>query len=199
MRKNLFLLLSFLLAGMLTRAQNQEVFFDVIYKDDKIGVLHAKETKTESKSVKLLTIETKTSFLFIPIHMESEVTTSHENGILIKGTAYRDATRRSNDVIATVTKIGSKRYQRERNGVKDIIKNQRITFCVVDLYFKEPLGVTHVFSNMHAQRLKLKRMEKGHYQLIAPDNKNSLYSYKDGKLISIEVDTPVGRVISKRI
>ena len=199
MRKNLFLLLSFLLAGMLTRAQNQEVFFDVIYKDDKIGVLHAKETKTESKSVKLLTIETKTSFLFIPIHMESEVTTSHKNGILIKGTAYRDATRRSNDVIATVTKIGSKRYQRERNGVKDIIKNQRITFCVVDLYFKEPLGVTHVFSNMHAQMLKLKRMDKGHYQLIAPDNKNSLYSYKDGKLISIEVDTPVGRVISKRI
>jgi len=131
--------------------------------------------------------------------MESEVTTIHENGILMEGTAYRDASRKSNDVVATVTKIGFKRYLRERNGIKDIIRNQRITYCVVDLYFKEPLGITKVFSNMYAQMVELKRMDDGQYQLITPDNNNSLYSYKNGKLINIEVDTPVGKVISKRI
>jgi len=41
-------------------------------------------------------------------------------------------------------------------------------------------------------------MDNGQYQLIAPDNNNSLYSYRNGQLISIEVDTPVGKVISKR-
>jgi len=199
MKKNFFLLASFLLVGTITHAQKQEVLFDVIYKDEKVGVLHAQETKTESKSFKLLTIETNTTFLFIPIHMESEVTTTQKNGILTEGTAYRNASRKSNDVIATVTKIGYKLYQRERNGVKDKIRNQRITYCVVDLYFKEPLGVTKVFSNMYAQMLELKRMDNGQYQLITPDNNNSLYSYKNGKLISIEVDTFVGKVISKRI
>jgi len=199
MKKNFFLLASFLLVGTITHAQKQEVFFDVIYKDEKVGVLHAKETKTKSKSFKLLTIETNTTFLFIPIHMESEVTTIHENGILMKGTAFRNASRQSSDVIATVTKIGFNLYKRERNGVKDKIRNQRITYCVVDLYFKEPLGVTKVFSNMYAQMLELKSMDNGQYQLITPDNNNSLYSYRNGKLISIEVDTPVGKVISKRI
>jgi len=199
MKKNFFLLASFLLVGTITHAQKQEVLFDVIYKDEKVGVLHAQETKTESKSFKLLTIETNTTFLFIPIHMESEVTTTQKNGILTEGTAYRNASRKSNDVIATVTKIGYKLYQRERNGVKDKIRNQRITYCVVDLYFKEPLGVTKVFSNMYAQMPELKRMDNGQYQLITPDNNNSLYSYKNGKLISIGVDTFVGKVISKRI
>jgi len=199
MKKNFFLLASFLLVVTITHAQKQEIFFDVIYKDEKVGVLHAKETNTKSKSFKLLTIETNTTFLFIPIHMESEVTTIHENGILMKGTAFRNASRKSSDVIATVTKIGFNLYQRERNGVKDKIRNQRIAYCVVDLYFKEPLGVTRVFSNMYAQMLELKRMDNGQYQLITPDNNNSLYSYRNGKLISIEVDTLVGKVISKRI
>ena len=199
MKKNLFLIASFLLVGTITRAQKQEVFFDVIYKDEKVGVLHAEETKTESKSFKLLTIETKTSFLFIPIHMESEVTTTQKNGILIEGSAYRNASRKSSDVTATVTKIGYKLYQRERNGVKDKIRNQHISYCVVDLYFQEPLGVTKVFSNMYAQMLELKRMDDGQYQLITPDNNNSSYSYRNGRLISIEADTVVGKVISKRI
>lgn len=198
MKKKFFLLAGFLLIGTFTRAQHQEIFFDVIYKDDKVGVLHAKETKAESKLFKLLTTETNTTFLFIPVRMESEVTTTQENGILIEGTAYRDASRKSNDVVASVSKIGFDRYQRERNGVKDIIGNQRITYCVIDLYFKEPLGVTHVFSNMHAQMLILKGMDNGQYQLVAPDNNNSLYSYRNGQLVSIEVDTPVGKVISKR-
>jgi len=199
MKKNFVLLASFLLTGTFAHAQNEETFFDVIYKDEKIGVLHAKETMLKSKSFKLLTTETSTTFLFIPIHMESEVTTTQKNGILIEGTAYRNASRKSNDVIATVTKRGFKRYQRERNGVTDIIRNQRLTYCVIDLYFKEPVGITHVFSNMYAQMLDLKRMDKGQYQLTTPDNNNSLYSYRNGKLISIEVDTPVGKVVSKRI
>ena len=91
MKNNLLLLASFLLVGTITRAQKQEFFFDVIYKDGKIGVLRAQEIKTETKSFKLLNIETNTTFLFITIHMESEVTTTQENGILMEGNAYRNA------------------------------------------------------------------------------------------------------------
>lgn len=198
MKKNFSLLAIFLLVCTFTRGQEMEILFDVMFKDKKVGVLRAQETKSESTSLKLLTTETSTTFLFIPIHMESEVSTTQKSGVLIKGTAYRNASK-SSDVIATVTKIGFRIYQRERNGVKDKIKNQRITFCVVDLYFKEPVEITQVFSNMYAQTLKLKRMDNGVYQLITPDNNNSLYTYRNGELISIEVDTPVGKVMSKRI
>lgn len=199
MKKNFSLLAIFLMVCTFTRAQEKEIRFDVMFKDEKVGVLRAQETKSESTSLKLLTTETSTTFLFIPIHMESEVNTTQENGVLIKGTAYRNASRKSSDVIATVTKIGFRLYQRERNGVKDKIRNQRITFCVVDLYFKEPVEITRVFSNMYAQTLKLKRLYNGVYQLITPDNNNSLYTYRNGELISIEVDTPVGKVMTRRI
>lgn len=199
MKKNLFLLTSFLLVYTFTLAQKKEILFDVMFKDEKVGVLHAQETNSESKSFKVLTTETNTTFLFIPIYMESEVTTTQENGILIEGTAYRNSSRRSTDVIATITKTGFRLYQRERNGIKDKIKNQHITYCVVDLYFKEPTEITRVFSNMYAQTLTLKRMGNGIYKLITPGNSNSLYTYRNGELISIEVDTPVGKVFSRRI
>lgn len=140
---------------------NERNSFDVMFKDEKVGVLHAKEAKSESKSFKELTIETNSTFLFIPIYTESEVTTTQENGILIEGTAYRNASRNSSDVSATITKIGFRHYQLERNGVKDKIRTKAITFCVVDLYFKEPIGVTQVFSNMYTQMQKLKRIDIG--------------------------------------
>ena len=199
LKKNLFPLAGFLLMCNFTLAQKTEILFNIMLKDKKIGVLHAQEIKTESKSFKVLTVETKTTFLFIPIHMESEVSTTQKNGVLIEGTAYRDASRKSKDVVAAVTKIGPRLYQRERNGMKDKIRNQRITFCVVDLYFKEPVAITQVFSNMYAETLPLKWMGNGIYQLITPDNNNTIYTYQNGELISIEVDTPVGKVISKRI
>lgn len=199
MKLNSLLLATFLFVGTLAIAQKQEIVFDVVFRDKKVGVLHAQETRSESKSFKVLRVETKSTILFIPIHMESEVSTTQENGILIQGTAYRNSSRKSSDVVATVTQIESGQYQRERNGVIDKIKNEGITFCVVDLYFQEPIGVIQVFSNMYAQMLKLERIDIGKYQLTTPDKHNSLYTYRNGKLISIEVDTIVGKVLSKRI
>lgn len=88
--------------------------------------------------------------------------------MLIEGTAYRNASRKSSDVHATIRKIGFRLYQRERNGVKDKLKSKPIRFCVVDLYFKEPLRVSQVFSNMYVEMLQLKRIDTGKYQLITP-------------------------------
>ncbi|MBK5279445.1 MAG: hypothetical protein JJE09_11345 [Bacteroidia bacterium] len=199
MKLNFVLFASFLFVATLTLAQKQEIIFDVIYKDEKVGALHAQETKVGSKSIKVLTIETNSTFFFIPIYMESEVTAIQQDGVLIEGTAYRDASRKSSDVIATVTKIGFQLYQRERNGVNDQIKNKNLTFCVVDLYFKEPVGVTQVFSNMYSHMLQLKRIDTGKYKLITPNNNNSIYTYVDGKLVSIEANTFVGKIFSVRI
>ncbi len=52
---------------------------------------------------------------------------------------------------------------------------------------------------MYAQMLKLKHVSLGKYQLITPDNNNSIYTHRNVELISIVVDTLVGTSISKRI
>jgi hypothetical protein len=199
MNVNFFFLGYFLIVSTLSLAQQKDIFFEVTFKDEKIGLLHAKEVVAGNKSVKNLTIDTDAKYSFLTIHVESEVTTTSENGILIEGTAYRDANHGSDNVHARVTRIGSNIYQRERNGVTYKITNELIRFCVIDLYFREPVGITEIFSNMYAQMLKLKEVGPGKYQLITPDDKDSFYVYKSGKLETIEVNTILGEVLSKRI
>ena len=199
MKVQYFLLLYFWVLGTFSFAQQKDVFFEVIFNDEKIGTLHAKELVSGKKTVKNLSIDTDTKYLFVTVHVESEVHTIYENGILIEGTAYRDANHGSDNVQARVTKIGSKTYQRSRNGVNDKIFNKDITFCIIDLYFKEPVGITKVFSNMYAEMLTLKKVSPGKYQLITPDNNDSFYTYKNGKLVIIEVNIIAGKVLSKRI
>jgi hypothetical protein len=180
-------------------AQKTEIAFEVSFKGKKIGVVKAIEEKTGTKSIKNLKTEMDTKILVVSVHVESEVKVVKENGILVEGTAYRHANRGAEDVHAHVKKIASKTYQRERNGQISKIEKEDITMCMVDLYFKEPKGVTSVFSNMYAEKLELKAMGAGKYQLITPDKKNSYYTYQNGKLITVEADTPVGKVLSKRV
>ncbi len=180
-------------------AQKTEIAFEVSFKGKKIGVVKAIEEKTGTKSIKNLKTETDTKILVVSVHVESEVKVVKENGILVEGTAYRHANRGAEDVHAHVKKIASKTYQRERNGQTSKIEKEDITMCMIDLYFKEPKGVASVFSNMYAGKLELKAMGGGKYQLITPDKKNSYYSYQNGKLVTVEADTPVGKVLSKRI
>jgi hypothetical protein len=47
--------------------------------------------------------------------------------------------------------------------------------------------------------LQLKRVSVGKYQLITPDNNDSIFTYTDGKLVRIETVTIVGKVFTKRI
>ncbi len=192
-----FWILFFVTANLL--AQKTDVDFDVFFKDEKIGRIRAEDIKEGTKSYKNLRTQTDTKVFFLSFHMESEVGVEQEKGVLTLGTAYRDSNRGPEDVEARVTKIGKRVYARERNGVKDKIKNKRIKFCVVDLYFKEPRRIRKVFSNMYAETLRLKKVSSGRYRLSNPDNNDSFYNYKDGKLISIEINTIAGTVLSKRI
>lgn len=198
--KTLTLISFFLMQlSIMTFAQKTEVTFNVNFKGDFIGTMHATETREGTKSTKDLSTKTNVSIFAMSIHVESEVKSAHDNGILLKGIAYRHANRGSEDVIGNVSKIGPKSYLKERNGKKLKLENTVITICVIDLIFQEPKGVNKVFSNMYAEFLELKMISAGKYLLITPDNKNSTYTYKNGKLMTIEVDTPLGKVISTRI
>lgn len=194
-----FLLLINLGLLQVSWAQKSEIVFNVNFKSEHIGTLHAIEEKKGTTSIKDIKTVTDTKVIMMSLHVESEVTTAHENGSMIKGTAYRHANRGAEDVHAMVTKIDSKTYQVERNGKKEKMDNMNIAFCVADLFFKEPKGIKNVFSNMYAKMLTLKELGQGKYLLVTPDNKNSYYTYQNGKLITVETDTPLGKVISKRI
>jgi hypothetical protein len=179
-------------------AQKQEIKFQVNFKDNAIGTLLAVQETSGTKSTKDLKTLTDTKVLMMAVHVESEVNVIHQDGVLQKGVAYRHANRGAEDVHATVIMKGDKNYQIERNGkTEKMIAN--ISFCVVDLFFREPKGISKIFSNMYTKVLTLKEISPGTYMLMTPDNKNSYYTYQNGKLMVVETDTPLGKVVSRRI
>jgi hypothetical protein len=197
--KNSFMLL--LCFGLLqvALAQKSEIVYQVIFKGAKIGTLHAVEEKADKKSIFDLSTKTDAKVLMMSVHVESEVKATFVDGLLISGTAYRHASRGSEDVQAHVIRSTSNGYQKERNGKKGIIENTKIIFCVVNLFFREPKGMNKIFSNMYADFLSVKQISPGKYQVTTPDNKNSYYTYQNGKLIKVESETPLGKVESNRI
>ena len=180
-------------------AQKTEISFHVVFKDENIGKLHAVEERSETKSHKDLRTETDASIFAMSIHVESEVKTAHDNGILIEGTSYQHANRGAEDIHGHVTTIGDKHYQAIRNGNTRQIKGQHISFCVIDLYFNEPIGISHVFSNMYTDFVSIKSIDQGKYQLTTPDEKESFFTYRNGKLMSVETKTPLGKVVVTRV
>jgi len=189
---------AFLFATLTLSAQKTELQFDIYFKGDKIGSLKATEDKVSNQVVKEIKTQSDTRVFSFAVHVESELHTVHENGNLIKGTAYRHANRGSEDVHAHTEKGTNGQYQRERNGKKSTLA-QAITICVADLFFREPKGLTKVYSNMHADFVTVKPLGSGKYQVTSPDKKVAYYTYQNGKLAMMEVDTPVGKATTKRV
>jgi hypothetical protein len=190
---------AFIVCTSLANAQKKEISFTVVFKKDNIGTVKATQEKIGTKTINDLKTNTNAKVFMISVHVESEVNVIKENGNLIQGTAYRHASRGSEDVHAKVTRLADKTYQAEKNGKVNKIQNQLINFCVADLFFQEPIGLKTLFSNMYANFMTIKEMGGGKYQVITPDNKNSYYTYQNGQLITVEADTPLGKVVSKRI
>lgn len=199
MRSIRVLLLIFLQGMILTgNAQKYEISFEVVLHNKKIGTLHAVEEKIGNRFYRDIRTNTDTKIMVMAIHVESEIASWHENGTMIKGTAYRHANRGTEDIHALITRVGEKKYTCERNGGVTHIEKE-ISYSVVDFYFKEPLGVSEIFSTMYADFLKIRKIAPGQYRLVTPDQKDSYYTYKEGRLLKIEAETPLGKVVSSRL
>ncbi|CAN5429938.1 hypothetical protein BH10BAC4_BH10BAC4_06210 [soil metagenome] len=195
----LFFLITFqVLIIYSNQAQKREVIFDVALNDKYIGTLHATEEKTGNKFIRDLKSNTDAKVIILSIHVESEVTNTHEGDVLVTGVAYRHANRGVKDVKSNVKRLSSRNYQCERNGIISHLKNTEISFCTVNLYWIEPSGIKKVFSTMFVTFLPIKVLGPGKYEFVNPENRSAIYTYTNGKLSRIEMDTPVGKVISTR-
>jgi hypothetical protein len=196
---NLFL--SFLMLGSIfvNYTPTEQARFEIIFDDDKIGHVSVSEMKEGNHTVRdLKTIST--ARVIISIHVETEAkVTRNKNGVIIEGIGYRHANRGSEDVHAHTQWIGDKKYKVSRNGESWVLNDHPIHFCIADMYFIEPINKTQVYSNMYGANLKIAKMGDGKYHVITPDKKDSYYTYHNGKLMEVEVRTPVGKVFTRRV
>ena len=193
------LLLATLLLAFQSSGQKLEINFNVIFKDKAIGKIVATEEKIGSEIIHDIKSQTDAKVMVFSVHVESDMKIKKGNGVMIEGIAYRTASRGAEDVHSSTKRVGSNKYERTRNGKQTLFTKGDITFCVADMYFREPTGISAIYSNMYAELLTLKSLGAGRYEVITPDKKNTIYSYKAGKLMQVEASTPLGQVISKRI
>lgn len=181
-----------------SRAQKTTGVYDIFFKNDKIGTVTAMEIRSGTTSTKDLRTVSDAKVFAIEIQLEMDVNTIMENGIMTRGTAYKHANRGNENVHAITTKTGPKAYSIQRNGVTSALTDKQITNCVIDLYFSEPKGLTSVFSNMYAQDIPIKMTGAGKYEVTTPNKKTTVYTYQNGKLVTIESETPLGMVTTRK-
>lgn len=196
---NIFFSLLMLGSALSSFMPTEQARFEIIFDDDKIGHVSVSEMKEGDKTIRdLKTVST--AHIIISIHVETEAkVTRNKNGVIIEGIGYRHANRGSEDVHAHTQWIGNKKYKVNRNGKSWVLDDHPIHYCIADMYFKEPIGKTHVYSNMYGANLTISSMGNGKYHVVTPDKKDSYYTYQNGKLMEVEVSTPVGKVLTKRI
>jgi len=194
-----FLLISLLYVGSIqVKAQNSVIHFDVIFGGKSIGTLSASKEVNGTHVVKNLRSNTDAKVLMISVHVESEVHVKSEGEIITSATAYRHANRGAEDIETTTTKEKGNTYTIVKNGEHISLTHVGIKFCVTDLYFKEPLGITSVYSSTYGAFLQVKYQSKGVYKIILPDGKSTVFTYVDGKLTQAVATMSLGDIIFKR-
>jgi hypothetical protein len=192
-------LLLFLHAFTYVKGQKSEVSFHVFLKDKLIGKVQAIEIKQGTEVIRDVRAETDASVMMLSVHVETDTKVVNGNKVLIEGTAYRHTNRGPGDIHATTKRLAAKKYEHDRNGTKSLYDQGEITFSVTDMFFEEPVGLQKIFSNMFVEMVPLKVLGSGKYQVTTPDQKTTVYTYSNGKLVIIESETPAGNVFSKRI
>ncbi|MDB5257809.1 MAG: hypothetical protein JWM14_2504 [Chitinophagaceae bacterium] len=199
MRLFSLLLIGFLYLGSgLLKAQNTVINFDVIYDGKSIGTVTASKEVNGNKIVKNLRSNTDAKVLMLSVHVESEVHVKTEGEILTSATAYRHANRGAEDIETTTIKGAGNTYDIVKNGEKIQLTHVGIKFCVTDMYFTEPLGITKVFSSTYGTFLNVKYVSKGVYMITLPDGKTTTFTYVNGKLTEAIATISLGNIIFKR-
>ena len=195
-RISLFLFISAISISL--SAQTTEHIFEVTYKKKSIGNLFATQKIDKNKTIQDLRTNTKVDLIAFSVYVESEVKVIKENGVLVYSDCYRNANRGTESIVAEIRKVGPKSYSIKRNGENFKIEGKAISYCIVDLYFEEPVNQEEVFSDMYAEFLNIEEISPHKYKLSSPKSKDTYYTYKDGELIKVEVETPIGMAVSKR-
>lgn len=176
--------------------QAQQLKYDVYLNEKKVGLLEAKRTAKDGIAQYLIQSNVNFRMMF-KLNLNHTFESTYQNDMLIK------ASTRSmmNDNVKATSKVtwNGTFYQLEVKDEHSVLKNSRIIYSMVLLYFREPRQITQVFSERYGVFLTIKPLAEHRYELLMPDGKKNYYSYRNGVCYLVEVQHTVGQIVFKLI
>jgi len=179
-------------------AQKTIVNFEVSL-DGKIigGMVATKEVNGDEVNYTLHS-DVEAKVLRMSVEVESELEMRTKDQILISGTSYQYSNRGKSNISASVKRQEDKTYKAVKNGKTRVLPISQIQNTVTDLYFREPVGVSTVYSIADADFLSIESKENGLYLLILSNGKRNTFTYVDGYLEKMRAPILGGAVEIKR-
>jgi Domain of unknown function (DUF6134) len=175
-------------------SQNNAVNFS-IYKDNhKIGTIISERVESNDITRIVTVTKVKVKLIFTVYFNESRTVTYHDNR-LYAAELHRNVSRFMNNYRSTISK--GNWYEVRANS--EISKHKRkITSCVSDLYFDEPIKTKYVYSEYWQRSIKVVKVSDHKYQTKYPDNTSTTFNYKNGYCTGFITDTKYGRITTMK-
>jgi hypothetical protein len=171
----------------------QTVHLDVMMDDAKCGDINVTAKKQGKQTEYEMTSNVKVKMLF-EITMEGKTTDVFKDGKLFSSNAKRVSSIGSENKETKIAWDG-KKYNIIKSSDDPSSIESLITYCLTDLYFKEPIGISQVFSEMQGTYLPLTNLQNHQYQLQVTDSKKDVYTYANGKLVKVETVMAMKKVM----
>ena len=178
------LIILFLTLGNFLNAQDSRMQYVIKRNGSEIGNMSLVRKNYGEKTLYTLQTEIRTRFIFLVTASALEEA-EFDKGILVSSRLYRKMNG-SEKVNKRMTLSGAN-YVVNKGKKSEVLGNDPIRFTMLNLYDREPVNVSQVYSDNFQQLLKIILVAPHHYKIKFPDGNYSEYYYRGGICTKIMV------------
>lgn len=191
-----FITIWFLLSALSHKpSEGTVLYFDIYMKDSMVGTLRAAidpmgpQTQYSSDtSVKVKVLK--------KLKVDYEYLVTYEDGYLFESNV--DVLVNEKPHAEAYTKWTGTEYRIIKNGKKELSFNDKVPYSTILLFFREPDGIEHCYSEMDGSINTIIPLGGHSYKKVNSKGKENTYSYQDGKLKRASISGLVAFTIMAR-
>lgn len=191
-------LIMYLLCLVSPALQAQEMQYRIIWKKDSVGYIRS--NLYDSAGYDIYEIYSESSYWFFGRkYVTSEYrSVFNDAGVLVQ--SMTRSTKNGSITEESSSKLSGDRYLmiRDEDSVKKSFDNH-IQQTIAQIYYREPSGVTELFSERYNLFLQLHRDEDNTYVLTKPNGRENRYYFKSGICDRVDVDHGLINIHFERI
>ena len=131
--------------------------------------------------------------VLIRIRYRVNYTSEFDSDDVLVSSAYKQSLNGKQQKNIQLSKKGRK-YHVMNKGKSAKLGENDINFNALKLYFREPIGVSKIYSENQGKNVSVRRVGQGHYVLIQANGRESHYRYVDGQLNSLTSSSAYGKI-----